>query len=318
MKRYNLTDRNLKIDMPELSLEWNYVKNNSVPEDYFKSSRHKVWWVCKNGHEWDAKICTRVMEKTNCPYCANLKACPDNCLETLYPEVSSEWDFNKNELTPQDVLPKSNKKVWWKCINGHEWKAWIADRTNGTRCTQCNYNYIVRERKDIYNEDGTKKYCKCCSILLDISFFRMRGNNEKGYYESNTCNKCEAKLVNDYRITDRGIAAEIVRRTKYISKKKSIPFDLDKEWILDRLNSIDWKCELTGIKFNIIRYNLEHKKTGFQWNSLSIDKIDPSKGYVKSNVRFILNQINVFKQDGTDDRMFMLSELLLNNRKINE
>jgi hypothetical protein len=95
---------------------------------------------------------------------------------------------------------------------------------------------------------------------------------------------------------------------------ESLPFDLDKEWVLIRLNEIDWKCELTGMPMQKRRNNLEHRRTGFQWDSISIDKVVPSKGYVKSNVRFVLNQINLFKQDGDDNRMFMLAEALLRNK----
>jgi hypothetical protein len=315
MVKRNLDKFNLKIDAPELCLEWNYNKNELLlPEAFYKSSHTKVWWICSKSHEWKASIHARSMSGTGCPYCANKKACADNCLATLYPQIALEWNYIKNDLMPNDVLPNTKKKVWWACSNNHEWKAWIGDRVAGTKCTQCAYGYVVRDRKDIYSDDGSKKYCKICNKLLDLSFFRIKGNNQKGYWENNTCKDCDSNLVKDYRLTDKGIAADIVRRTKYVSKKKSIPFDLDKEWALDRLNKIDWKCELTGMPMQKRRDNLEHRGTGFQWNSISIDKIMPNKGYVKSNVRFVLNQLNVFRQDGDDDRMYMLAEALLRNK----
>jgi hypothetical protein len=315
MVKRNLDSYNLKIDAPALCLEWNYTKNALSPEAYYKSSSAKVWWICFKNHEWEASIHARVFMKNGCPYCANKLACIDNCLLTLFPGVAKEWNYDRNELIPEKVLPNTKKKVWWKCINNHEWRAWIGDRVNGTKCTECEYGYILRERENIYSEDGKQKLCKICDEWLDLKQFRLRGNNQKGYWENNVCQKCESKTVKDYRLTDKGIAAEITRRTKHISKKESIPFDLDKEWILDRLNKIEWKCELTGIPMQKRRDNLKHCGTGFQWNSISIDKIIPSNGYVKSNVRFILNQINVFKQDGDDDRMFLLAKALLRNKK---
>lgn len=318
MNKINLLDHNLKIDCPKLSLEWNYSKNNSFPENYFKSSNVKVWWICDKNHEWEASIHARAIIGNGCPYCSNRKACKDNCLGTKFPHLVSEWDFSKNELTPYNVLPGTKKKVWWKCSNNHEWKAWIGDRANGTKCTQCAYGFSLRDRSEIYNLDGTEKYCRNCNQLFPLSEYRIKGNNQKGYWENNICKKCDSKLVKDYRLTDKGIAAEIVRRTKHFSKKESIPFDLDKEWVLDRLNKIDWKCELTGLSLKRRRDNLEHRCTGFQWDSISIDKIIPDKGYIKSNVRFILNQINLFKQDGTDDRMYMLAEALITFKRKNE
>ena len=39
-------------------------------------------------------------------------------------ELMAEWNWEKNNgLTPTDVLPNSNKKVWWRCNKGHEWQA---------------------------------------------------------------------------------------------------------------------------------------------------------------------------------------------------
>ncbi len=316
MGKLNIKKSNLLLDAPELCKEWNYNKNKLSPDNFYKSSHIKVWWICEHKHEWEAAIHARFFIKNNCPYCANKIACIDNCLETHYVELSKEWNYSKNELTPGQVLPNTKKKVWWKCINGHEWRAWISDRVNGTKCTQCSYGYIVRDRKDIYNEDNTKKYCKICEKLFDLEEFRLRGNNQKGYWENNVCKNCDVKLVKDYRLTDNGIAASIVTRVKYISKKESIPFDLDKNWVLNKLNSIEWKCELTGLPMIRKRDNLQHSNTGFQWNAISIDKIKPELGYGKSNVRFILNQINCFKQDGNYDRLYFLAETLLKNRKI--
>ena len=64
-----------------------------------------------------------------------------NDLQTINPTLASEWDYEKNiSLTPMDVLPNSNKKVWWKCGNGHGWEAKISDRNNGTNCPQCYKN----------------------------------------------------------------------------------------------------------------------------------------------------------------------------------
>ena len=79
-----------------------------------------------------------------CPYCSGrLVVKGKNDLQTINPILASEWDYEKNDkLTPMDVLPNSNKKVWWKCIKGHEWQARIADRNKGRGCPVC-----YKERK---------------------------------------------------------------------------------------------------------------------------------------------------------------------------
>ena len=42
---------------PNLAKEWNYEKNGILkPSDVLPGSYKKVWWKCKNGHEWEKEI----------------------------------------------------------------------------------------------------------------------------------------------------------------------------------------------------------------------------------------------------------------------
>jgi predicted Zn-ribbon and HTH transcriptional regulator len=63
-----------------------------------------------------------------------------NDLATKNPELASEWHPTKNKnLTPSDVMPSSNKKVWWLCKKcGYEWQATINNRSNKkSACPKC-------------------------------------------------------------------------------------------------------------------------------------------------------------------------------------
>ena len=53
---------------PKLVKEWN-PKNERGPETYTIKSGQSVWWLCENGHEWEAPIHHRT-GGTNCPYCS--------------------------------------------------------------------------------------------------------------------------------------------------------------------------------------------------------------------------------------------------------
>jgi len=59
---------NLAVDFPEIAQEWNFEKNEKGPSDYKPHSNIKVWWKCKNGHEWMASPDSRV-NHTGCPQC---------------------------------------------------------------------------------------------------------------------------------------------------------------------------------------------------------------------------------------------------------
>ena len=55
------------------------------------------------------------------------------------PELIKEWNYDKNSVAPTAIIAGTNKKVWWKCSKGHEWKANVASRAkgNGTKCPYC-------------------------------------------------------------------------------------------------------------------------------------------------------------------------------------
>jgi hypothetical protein len=135
LKGYN----DLKTINPALAEEWNCEKNGNLkPEDFTAKSHKKVWWKCQQGHEWQATIGSR-NQGHSCPYCTGRYAVKgETDLQTLNPSLAKEWNYEKNnELTPMDVLPKSNKKVWWKCSEGHEWQARITDRNKSRGCPEC-------------------------------------------------------------------------------------------------------------------------------------------------------------------------------------
>ena len=72
---------------------------------------------------------------------------PGESLAEINPELAEQWHPTKNGiLTPYDVLPGSQKKVWWKCPEGddHEWDAVILDRNNGIGCAICSNYKVVK------------------------------------------------------------------------------------------------------------------------------------------------------------------------------
>ena len=124
---------------PDLAAQWNFARNKGLtPRDVIAGTDKKVWWICEKGHEWQARINNRI-NGNNCPICIGKKVLVGyNDLATVMPSIAKEWHPTKNEnLTPQDVVVGSNKKVWWQCERGHEWQTSVAHRSNGRRCPKC-------------------------------------------------------------------------------------------------------------------------------------------------------------------------------------
>ena len=129
----------------DLVAEWNYKKNKYIPEQYKATSKKKVWWICEKGHEWEARIAARTLNKRNCPYCSGYKVTEENSIKSLYPELLEEWDYEKNKyIRPEECSPGSEKKVHWICKEGHEWMASISNRTrHKSGCPYCCGNLAI-------------------------------------------------------------------------------------------------------------------------------------------------------------------------------
>ena len=157
----------LQTTNPVLASEWNYEKNNGLtPKEVSSGSDRKVWWICENMHEWQATISSRT-QGANCPYCANQKAIKGyNDLQTINPNLAKEWNYEKNNgLTPHDIMPNSNKKVWWKCKRGHEWQSTVSHRNNGRDCPICS-----SERRTSFPEYALAFYLKKFGIDVRHSY----------------------------------------------------------------------------------------------------------------------------------------------------
>ena len=131
MRRGSLAD-----ERPELIPQWGTI-NELSPSDVSCGSHKKVWWVCDKGHTWEATVKNRALIGSGCPYCehrAVLKGFND--LQTSFPDIARTWSA-KNDITPDTVSSRSNSEVLWQCEKGHEWKARVADRTEGHGCPYC-------------------------------------------------------------------------------------------------------------------------------------------------------------------------------------
>jgi hypothetical protein len=130
---------NLAAVNPLLAREWHPTRNAPLtPRDVTAYSNKRYWWRCKSGHEWQATLSNRNHAGHNCPYCAHQAVTAQTSFARLFPAAAKEWHPTKNgTLTAKDVMPATHKKVWWRCGNGHEWRAAVANRSKGCGCPYC-------------------------------------------------------------------------------------------------------------------------------------------------------------------------------------
>ena len=114
-----------------------------------------VWWKCSLGHSWQASIGKRSVGQ-GCPYCGGKKILPGfNDLSTRCKEIADEWNYERNgDLLPTNVMKGSNKRVWWKCKQGHEWEEMINTRTTKkSKCPICKKR-IAKSENNIEHVKG--------------------------------------------------------------------------------------------------------------------------------------------------------------------
>ena len=88
---------------PLLVKQWS-KKNKIKPTEVSIGSHKKVIWRCKKGHEWEAAVKSRTINKTGCPYCSHNKVLAGfNDFATLLPDIAAEWSDRNYPLLPTQV-----------------------------------------------------------------------------------------------------------------------------------------------------------------------------------------------------------------------
>lgn len=201
LKKNNLAEGN-----PELAKEWHPTLNGDLtPADVACASNWNVWWQCENGHEWESLVKYR-NRGHGCLYCCNQKVLPGyNDLATTNPELVKEWHPTLNgDLTPDQVIAGTAKKVWWRCDKAHNWEAMVNGRNKGCGCPYCcnqkvwvGYNDLATTNPDLAKEwhprlngDLTPKDVTC-GISRKVWWQCSEGHEwERSISHSNKENRC--------------------------------------------------------------------------------------------------------------------------------
>jgi len=72
----------------------------------------------------EAPVVARINGRS-CPYCSGRRPIVGEAdFATVHPELLDEWDSEHNvKYRPQDITAASHKELWWRCVQGHRWKA---------------------------------------------------------------------------------------------------------------------------------------------------------------------------------------------------
>ncbi len=150
--------------------------------------------------------------------------------------------------------------------------------------------YFCRVCKETNSEKFYKKvkhYCIIHILEKTRAYHANQARNNISYYRRNTL---KAKISS----------------AKTRSRKKKLDFDIDEQFVRGLLDKQNNRCIYTGIEF--IPLNRKY--------SMSIDKIDPTKGYTKDNIQLTGRYVNTMKARLTESEFFEIIKLIINNRKL--
>jgi hypothetical protein len=143
-----------------------------------------------------------------------------------------------------------------------------------TKCLYCGSN-IERPRK---------KFCSSAHKNL-------YNHKIKGYvYQRKSIGSCPESFI------------------KSLLHKKSRRSTLNKEDVIGLYYKQKGKCAISGVKMTHIT------NQGKIETNISIDKIDPTKGYVIDNIQLVCNRVNVLKYDRDIQNLLKWCKLIIDNQ----
>jgi hypothetical protein len=143
------------------------------------------------------------------------------------------------------------------------------------------------------NEEGKSMWlCQCsCGKQIVANGYILKTGSHK------SCG-CGRKHINRTHGMTKSVQYALYMGAKFRAKQANVDFKLDLEDVV-----VPEYCPLLGIK-------LERGKKYMHSNSPSVDRIDPSKGYIKGNIWIISYRANAIKQNATLAELKMLTNNL--------
>lgn len=146
------------------------------------------------------------------------------------------------------------------------------------------------------------KQCRSCGVEKPLEAFYKKGNGvtskcidcTKAYYQTEEHKAYQRQYQKENTTTEQGM----LNRSRSRARKKGFEHNIDLSDIF-----IPERCPLLDIPLAV---GTECATD----NSPSLDRIDPSKGYIKGNVWVISNKANSIKNNATPKELILIANRL--------
>lgn len=234
-----------------------FPETYAILDTLTRMSNKKLVWRCTEGHLWQALVHNR-SRGSGCPFCSGQRVSNNNSLSIKNPELAEEWDFDRNELTPDEVTVFSRSAVWWICPEYHSWRARVSNRSNGRGCPFCSGQRVTdNNRLSIKNPELAEEW-DFDRNELDLSEVSVHS----GKWAHWVCSEGHSWSA---RINDRSHGSgcpKCAKRTSKIEKRFIESFIKKTDFTVTahgmRLSQLKYSSGYRGVEVDILLYQRGH------------------------------------------------------------
>ena len=194
------------------------------------------------------------------------------------------------------------------------------------KCWKCQAEKLLTNEffsKDSTHKSGFQTACKTCQRERtkiynknNKEYFKQKGK-EKYKKEDNPARyqrykKSYLERRKTFSKSIRGKLYDLLEAARGRAKNKSLPIDIDLEYLIDLYQQQNGKCKLTNIEFT---FNTRQNGQHFNPFNPSIDKIDSNKGYTQDNVRLVCVIVNLSLNEFGEENFKTMCQSYINNSK---
>lgn len=182
-------------------------------------------------------------------------------------------------------------------------------------CRYCGKDYMRRagSKTKFCDLECKKLYTKWNKEWKKIRKYRSRSNRKKlgkDYYREYRRNYYNKESYNERRKKDphKAKLVDLLRWTRNTVNKKGLQYNLDREWVREKLEGV---CEKTQLEFN---FSLTPRHPF----APSIDRINPNKGYTKDNCQMVVYIFNVSKNNFAEEDLYKMCRAFIKQHDHNK
>lgn len=167
------------------------------------------------------------------------------------------------------------------------------------KCTKCEEVKEINNFHKLNSKFSKSKYsrvCKECKQQTDAAYYKRNRikiiSKNQEYYCNNRERIAEQGKVRYNKRVEDSYLSILLQSCRGNARKRNREFSLTKELIIDLLKKQDNKCYYSGEELSLDRK---------LFNTVSVDRVDPQKGYTEDNVVLCCYRVNVVKNNLTHD-----------------